>query len=63
MKPIDFILILVVAAILAFAVWLNVRRKRSGGCCSSCSGNCSSCPGCENCSARMKEKYQKKEET
>ena len=42
MRPVDFILIAVLAAVLAGAVILAVRRKKNG---SSCCGDCAKCKG------------------
>ena len=39
MRPVDFILIAVIAAALAGAVLLAVRRKKTSPCC----GNCAEC--------------------
>ncbi len=44
MKPVDFILIAVIAGILAGAVIVAVRRKKKG---SSCCGDCCKCAGCK----------------
>ena len=44
MRPVDFILIAVLAAVLAGAVILAVRRKKNG---SSCCGDCTKCAGCK----------------
>lgn len=44
MKPVDFILIAVIAGILAGAVIVAVRRKKNG---SSCCGDCCKCAGCK----------------
>ncbi|MBR5968016.1 MAG: FeoB-associated Cys-rich membrane protein [Lachnospiraceae bacterium] len=54
MRPIDIILIAVIAAVLVFAVVLAVRRKKTSPCC----GNCAECmkkqgaDGCGNTPAR-----------
>ena len=39
MKPVDIILIAVIAVVLTGAVILAVRRKKTGSCC----GNCAEC--------------------
>lgn len=39
MRPVDFILIAVIAAVIVFAVILAVRRKKTSPCC----GNCAEC--------------------
>lgn len=39
MRPVDYILIAVIAAVLVFAAVLAVRRKKTGTCC----GNCAEC--------------------
>ena len=47
----DLIIVLIIAAILGFAIFYIVRSKKRGGKCigcpdsSSCTGNC---PGCEH---------------
>ncbi len=46
----DIIILIFVIALLSFAVWLNVhKKKKGGGCCgeSGCSGNCAAC--CREC--------------
>ena len=40
MRPVDYILIAVIAAVLVAAVILAVRRKKTSPC---CSGNCAEC--------------------
>ena len=40
MRPIDIILIAVIASVIALAVFLTIRRKKKG---SSCCGNCEKC--------------------
>jgi len=44
MRPVDFILIAVLAAVLAGAVILAISRKKNG---SSCCGDCAKCAGCK----------------
>ena len=44
MRPVDFILIAVIAGILVGAVIVAVRRKKNG---SSCCGDCAKCAGCK----------------
>ncbi|MBR6924501.1 MAG: FeoB-associated Cys-rich membrane protein [Oscillospiraceae bacterium] len=40
MRPVDIVLIAIIAAVIAGAVLLAVKRKKSG---SSCCGNCEKC--------------------
>ena len=40
MRPVDYILIAVIAAVLIVAVILAVRRKKTSPC---CNGNCAEC--------------------
>lgn len=47
MKPIDFVIILVLAAFLALALWYFRRRKKKGG---GCCGGCSGCAHAGSCS-------------
>lgn len=50
MRPVDYILIAVIAAVLVGAVVLSVRRKKTSSCCGDCAecikkhdvGSCSS---------------------
>lgn len=47
MKPLDYILIVVIASVIAVAIFFTIKNARSGkGCggCGGCGGNCSSCP-------------------
>lgn len=44
----DFILLGMVGAALALAIWAIVRRKRKG---SGCCGHCQGCAGCARYSA------------
>ena len=41
MKPIDIVLIVVIAAVIGLAVWRVVRNKRKGK--SACGCDCGSC--------------------
>ena len=43
MNAADIILTVVIAAILGFAVWLSIRRRKKG---SSCGCGCEGCQGC-----------------
>ena len=57
MKPVDIIIVVIIAAIIGFAGWYIRKSKKSGKKCigcpdsGSCSGNCSgNCGGCSgNC--------------
>ena len=54
MRPVDYILIAVIAAVLVAAVILAVRRKKTSSC---CSGNCAECikkHGVGGCSGNSK---------
>lgn len=46
---------IIIIAVVAFCVFLAVRRivanKKSGKGCCGCSSSCSSCSGCSSCSA------------
>ena len=45
MKPLDYILIAVIAVIVGLSVFFTIRNaKNKKGCGGGCSGNCSSCP-------------------
>ncbi len=48
----DIILIIVLAGLVALALWLMVRNRRRGGPCSACMGDCSACKGAAVCKAR-----------
>lgn len=53
MKLIDYILIGIIVAVVALAVFLMVRRRKTG-CCSAgsgCCGDCSKCSGCSSCNS------------
>ena len=57
MKPVDYIIIAIVALIIGLASWYLYRAKKKGvkciGCpdAATCSGNCSGCAGkCGVCS-------------
>lgn len=46
MKPIDFVILLVLAALAVLAFWyFRRRKKKGGGCCGGCSG-CSQTGDC-----------------
>ncbi|MBR2303969.1 MAG: FeoB-associated Cys-rich membrane protein [Ruminococcus sp.] len=45
MNVADIILIVVIAGVLGFALWLNRRRKKNGSCCGGSS--CTCCTGCK----------------
>ena len=59
MKPIDFLVIAVVAVIVGLGIWYLYRAKKKGVKCigcpdgAKCSGNCSGCSG--NCSCGDKK--------
>ena len=38
MKPIDIILVIIIALVLAFAVISIIRRRKKGGACCNCPG-------------------------
>lgn len=44
MKPIDWILLGLVAAVVGLAVFVAVRNRKKG---KRCCGDCSGCTGCE----------------
>jgi len=52
MKPVDLLILAIVAVIVAAAGWFIYRSKKSGKKCigcpdsGSCSGNCGSCSNC-----------------
>ena len=50
MKPIDILLLVIIAVVLFFAVRRMVRVRRSGGCGCGCPG----CDGGANCPSRNK---------
>lgn len=43
----DVIIIILIAALLAFAVWKMIKRNKSG-CCSDRGGECGTCDKCRN---------------
>ena len=52
MKPVDFLIIAVIAVILGAVIWYIYRSKKKGVKCIGCpdSGQCSGkCPGCKGC--------------
>ena len=44
MKPLDYILIVVIAAVIVVATFFTIKNARSGKGCGGCGRNCSSCP-------------------
>ncbi len=45
MKPLDFVVLVMIAAAFVLAVlWARRRKKQGRGCC----GDCGHCGGCEN---------------
>ena len=51
MKPVDFLVIAVIAAIIGLAAWYVYKAKKSGKKCigcpeGTCSGGCSHCSSC-----------------
>lgn len=65
MNFVDYILIGIIILAVAGAIFLMVRRKKSGGCCgtgndcSSCGGKCAGC-NCSSCAERNLEKGSQK---
>ena len=58
MKPLDYILVAIVAICFAVAVVLMIRAKKKGrGCCSS-GGCCGNCAACRDVCAGKKEEDQ-----
>lgn len=59
MKPLDYILIVVLAIIVGLALYFTIRNaKRGKGCCGGgCGGDCSKCPmKCGNNREKSSEK-------
>ena len=50
MKPLAVLLLLLIAALLLFALRLALHRKDRG-----CCGSCSSCSGCANAKKKSEE--------
>ena len=53
MKPVDYIILAVIAVILGLAVWLIRRSAKKGTSCIGCPDNCAcsqgNCGGCRGC--------------
>ena len=52
MKPLDVILIIMVAISAGVAIYFIARGLKRGGGCGSCGGGCGSCGGCNGCKSR-----------
>ena len=55
----DILILIAVIALLGFAVWLNVhKKKKGGGCCGDCCGcaDATHCASATQCAANEKRK-------
>lgn len=59
MKPIDYILLGALAAVIAVIVIRLIQKKKNGE--SSCGCNCKNCPGAGTCGVKNTEEREKKD--
>ncbi len=48
MNTLDYILILLIAGILAGSILMMIRNRKNGKGCPGCSGGCTSCSRCDS---------------
>ncbi len=48
----DILLIIVLAALVVFALWLTIRNRKKGKSCYGCMGDCSACGRSRECPGR-----------
>lgn len=63
MKPLDYVLIAVVAVIIGLSLFFTIRNAKRGKNCGGCGGDCANCRRCEKSEKRGTDERKNSEKT
>ncbi len=63
MKPLDYVLIAVVAVIIGLSLFFTIRNAKRGKNCGGCGGDCANCHRCEKSEKRGTDGRKNSEKT
>ncbi len=63
MKPLDYVLIAVVAVIIGLSLFFTIRNAKRGKNCGGCGGDCANCRRCEKSEKRGTDGRKNSEKT